>query len=76
VAVWLALTLLGGLGFARNGEQSEAVVTAIRLLASIGPAVFLGLGVWFARGYPLTREAHARIVAALSARDAARGDAG
>jgi GPH family glycoside/pentoside/hexuronide:cation symporter len=76
VAVWLALTLLGGLGFARDGEQSEAVVTAIRLLASVGPAVFLGLGVWFARGYPLTREAHARIVAALAARDAGRRDAG
>jgi Na+/melibiose symporter-like transporter len=40
------------------------------------PCLFLLIGVWFARGYPLSRVAHARIAAALDARDRARDEAG
>jgi Na+/melibiose symporter-like transporter len=47
-------------------------VTAIRLLTTLGPAIFLALAIWIARGYPLTRAEHARIVARLAERDAAR----
>jgi len=70
IAVQLALLVLGVLGYQQGAEQNEATLTAIRLLTSIGPAVFLLIGVWIAWGYPLTREAHGRIVSALAARDA------
>ena len=32
---------------------------------------FLALGIWIARGYPLTRAAHARILSQLEARNRA-----
>jgi GPH family glycoside/pentoside/hexuronide:cation symporter len=69
-AVALALALLGALGFSKE-EQPEAAVTAIRWLASVGPAVFLALSLWFARDYPLTRAAHDRILASLAERSRA-----
>jgi sugar (glycoside-pentoside-hexuronide) transporter len=73
IAVFLALTLLGALGFVEgDGEQPERAVHAIRVLTSVGPAVFLALSITFAIGYPLTRERHAEIRAQLEARDAAR----
>jgi len=68
-AVALALGLLGLLGYSKD-SQPESAVTAIRWLASVGPAAFLALSVWFARGYPLTRRAHERILAGLDARRA------
>lgn len=70
VAVFLALTLLGLLGFGKGDEQPASAITAIRWLTSLGPVVFLSLSIWFARGYPLTREAHGRILDALAARQA------
>jgi sugar (glycoside-pentoside-hexuronide) transporter len=70
-AVALALGLLGLLGYGKE-SQPESAVTAIRWLASVGPAAFLALSVWFARGYPLTRLAHERILTRLEERDAAR----
>jgi Na+/melibiose symporter-like transporter len=76
VAVFLAMTLLGLLGFGKGEEQPQAAITAIRWLTSVGPIVFLALSIWFARGYPLTREAHERILDALSARDAAAAGEG
>lgn len=72
IAVWLALTLLGLLGFVKGEAQNEQTLIAIRLLTSLGPALFLAMGIWFARGYPLTRQAHARILAQLDARDGSR----
>jgi Na+/melibiose symporter-like transporter len=69
VAVFLAMTLLGLLGFRQGDDQPEAAVTAIRWLTSVGPIVFLSLSIWFARGYPLTRAAHGRILDALADRD-------
>ncbi len=66
-AVALALGLLGALGFSKDA-QPESAVTAIRWLASVGPAVFLALSIWFARGYPLTRRAHEEILDGLSRR--------
>ena len=68
----LRALLLGLLGFGRGEDQPEAAITAIRWLTSIGPIVFLSLSIAFARGYPLTRAAHGRILDALDARDAAR----
>jgi GPH family glycoside/pentoside/hexuronide:cation symporter len=72
LAVALALTLLGALGFVRGAEQNEATLTAIRFLTTVGPAFFLLLAVWLARGYPLTREAHAEITRQLVERSAQR----
>ena len=64
IAVALALGILGWLGFNQGEEQPETVLTAIRLLTTAAPAVFLTAAVVFARGYPLSRARHAEIVAA------------
>jgi len=74
IAVWLALTLLGALGYAKDAPLNEATLTAIVLLTSVAPASFLLLSAWFARGYPLTRKRHGEILAALSAREAVRAE--
>lgn len=56
-------------GFMRGGmEQEESALTAIRLLSSIGPILFLLLAAWIARSYPLTRARHAEIRAQLNQR--------
>jgi Na+/melibiose symporter-like transporter len=68
LAVWLALTLLGVLGYERDRPPTEAVLTATRWLTSIAPAVFLVLAAWIAHGYRLTRARHAEIRAALERR--------
>ncbi len=70
IAVFLALSLLGLLGYTQGTEQPESAITAIRWLTSVGPALFLALSIWFARGYPLTRAEHGRILEVLAARDA------
>jgi sugar (glycoside-pentoside-hexuronide) transporter len=71
-AVWLALTLLGAVGYVQGAEQSDDVELAIRLLTSLAPAAFVALSIAFARAYPLTRARHAEILARLAERDAAR----
>jgi glycoside/pentoside/hexuronide:cation symporter, GPH family len=68
LAVWLALTLLGVLGYRSDQPANEATLTAIRWLASIVPAAFLVLAAWISRGYRLTRARHAEIRAALESR--------
>jgi Na+/melibiose symporter-like transporter len=70
IAVALALLLLGAVGFSQGEEQNAEALEMIRVLTSLGPALFLGLAVWIARGYPLTREVHGTIVAKLLERDA------
>jgi GPH family glycoside/pentoside/hexuronide:cation symporter len=67
IAVALALALLGAVGFGRE-QPSERALLCIRLLTSVGPAVFLAFSIWMARAYPLTREVHAGIRATLDAR--------
>jgi sugar (glycoside-pentoside-hexuronide) transporter len=58
-------------GYTGEGAPPESAVTAIRWLAALAPAVFLTLAVGFARAYPLTRSAHAEILAELARRRAA-----
>lgn len=70
IAVALALLLLGAVGFSKGEEQNAETLEMIRLLTSLGPALFLGLAVWLARDYPLTREVHGTIVAKLLERNA------
>lgn len=70
VGVALAMFVLGGLGFGQGDVQPPAAVEAIRWLGSVVPALLLLLSAWYARGYPLTRAEHERILMELSRRDA------
>ena len=67
-AVLMLGAVLGILGLERGEEQSQQTIFAIRLLTALVPATFLLLAILIARGYPLTRESHARIRAALESR--------
>jgi sugar (glycoside-pentoside-hexuronide) transporter len=69
VGVFLVMGLLDLAGFEQGSQQSELARQAIRYLTSLAPAFFLGLAIWLARGYPLTRDAHARILSQLADRD-------
>ena len=51
--------------------QSPTTLTTIRVLTAVVPGVFVVLGAWVARGYPLTRARHAEILEALATRRAA-----
>ncbi len=68
LAVFLALGLLDLLGFRSGGEQTETVRQAIRWMTGLSPPVFLLVGIALLWRYPLTRQAHAAIRAALDAR--------
>ena len=70
-AVALGLGVLDLSGFVANQAQSETTLTTIRVLTAVVPAVFVVLGAWVARGYPLTRARHAEILAGLAVRRAA-----
>jgi GPH family glycoside/pentoside/hexuronide:cation symporter len=69
VGVALVMGVLDLLGFEPGREsQGEGARQAIRWMAGAAPAAFLLVGVWFARGYPLTRERHREILRQLEAR--------
>jgi oligogalacturonide transporter len=72
VGVFLVMSVLDLVGFEKGDDQSELVQQTIRFLAAGAPALFLGLAIWVTLNYPLTRVAHARVLQALSAREAAR----
>lgn len=71
IAVGLALALLGYLGLSRDEPANQATVTAIRLIAGLGPSVALVASILFARAYPLTRVRHSEILAQLEERQRA-----
>jgi glycoside/pentoside/hexuronide:cation symporter, GPH family len=67
----LALLALQAVGYIpSSAAQPERVVTALRVLVSPVPMVLLAAGILFALFYPLDRDQHGRIVAALEARRA------
>jgi GPH family glycoside/pentoside/hexuronide:cation symporter len=68
VAVMLALGILDLAGFQKGGTQTDEALLTIRLVTSVAPAAFLAAAVWASLGYPLTREAHAAIIAKLTQR--------
>jgi sugar (glycoside-pentoside-hexuronide) transporter len=68
IGVFLVLGTLDLFGLVQGELQSEAVRTAVRLLTALGPMLLLALAIWIARGYPLTRSAHGRILETLEAR--------
>ena len=69
IAVLLVMSLLDLLGFEKAAVQSSLVRTAILVLTTAAPAIFLVLSVWLARGYPLTRERHEQILVELGERE-------
>ena len=72
LGVFLVMGVLDALGYRKGAEQSETARLAIRWMTGAAPAFFLLLGVWLARGYPLTRERHEEILRELAARDGVR----
>ncbi len=67
----LALLALQAVGYIpSSATQPERVVTALRVLVGPVPMVLLAAGILFALFYPLDRDQHGRIVAALEARRA------
>jgi sugar (glycoside-pentoside-hexuronide) transporter len=63
--------VLDAVGFLRGGaEQTPEVVLAIRVLATLGPVLFLVAAAAIALRYPLTQERHAEIRDRLAIRDA------
>jgi Na+/melibiose symporter-like transporter len=70
LGVFLVLGLIDVLGFVSGAErQTETALQAIRWLTALAPPLFLLIGVWLLRGYPLTRARHAQILSALEARN-------
>ena len=70
--VAFAMFVLGSLGFGQGETQPPAAIEAIRWVATVVPAAMLLLSAWYARGYPLTRAAHERILHELAARERTR----
>jgi Na+/melibiose symporter-like transporter len=65
LAVALVLGILDLAGYQKGEVQTETARQAIRWLTAVGPTCFLLVAVWIARSYPLTRQAHGRILEAL-----------
>jgi len=68
VGVFMVLAVLDLAGLTQAPEQSETVRQTIRFMNGLLPAVCLLVGAFLARGYPLTRSAHAEITRQLAAR--------
>jgi GPH family glycoside/pentoside/hexuronide:cation symporter len=63
--VGIGLTLVG---YEEHAEQSASTVLGLRVLFAVPPAVLLLAALFVFRRFPLTREAHARVVEDLGAR--------
>lgn len=57
-------------GFRAGGNANAHSAEAIRWLTALAPAAFLAAALVLARGYPLTRSAHARLLRQLAERRA------
>lgn len=62
--------VLEAAGFAAGRPQSESALLAVRGLTAVLPALSLAAAVAIVRGYPLTRERHAAVLASLGGRRA------
>jgi len=74
LGVAMVMAVLDLAGYEKGEQQSETARQAIRWATALAPALFLGVGVWLAHGYPLTRERHDAIRAELARRDGAGWD--
>ena len=68
--VWLAGTVLAWVGYEPDVDQTSTALWGIRLLMSLGAAVWLVPGAVFCALMPLTRERHAAVLRAIEARKA------
>lgn len=68
LGIAVALAILDFSGYekvARPEDLAESARQTIRWLTALGPALFVAVGVYFARGYPLTRARHEEILGEL-----------
>jgi GPH family glycoside/pentoside/hexuronide:cation symporter len=70
--IGFVLDVAGYAGGVSRLEQSVTTLETIRVLTSLAPALFLGLAIWLALGYPLSRAAHERILDRLERRNQLR----
>ncbi len=75
IGVALAFFVLEFVGFEPNVENSDTVVTAIRVLTAVVPIGFILVSIAGARRYTLGHTEHAAILAELARRRGARGEA-
>jgi sugar (glycoside-pentoside-hexuronide) transporter len=68
LGVFLVMGVLDLFGYEKGEAQSETARQAIRWMTALAPLPFLAVGVWLARGYPLTRERHREITGELASR--------
>lgn len=61
----VGLFVLSSAGFVPNAAQSPAVLTDLRLLYTLAPAVLSVAAALACVAYPINRDAHAKIIAAL-----------
>lgn len=67
--VFVVSAVLGAAGYTEGDVQPEAAVEAIRVITSLGPALFLTIACLIAWRYPLSRAVHREIRQQLDARD-------
>ena len=69
LALFISGQLLGWAGFVANSaSQPNSALWAIRFLIGPLPATLLLLSLWFASGYPMSRQRHRQILTALEER--------
>jgi Na+/melibiose symporter-like transporter len=66
--VGLALPILGWVGYQPNVEQTPEVVTTLKALYALAPAVLTVAGLLIAWNYPIGRREHGAILDAIEAR--------
>jgi GPH family glycoside/pentoside/hexuronide:cation symporter len=72
LGVGAALTILGNVGYVPNSEQSEQVQLTLRVLYALVPSLCNVAAFFIALSYPITREVHREILAAIAERRAGR----
>ncbi len=72
IGVGLALPLLGAVGYVPNVAQTPRVLLTLRLLYVAVPCVCNAIAFAVLLAYPIDREVHGRVLAALEARRAGR----
>jgi GPH family glycoside/pentoside/hexuronide:cation symporter len=68
LGVGVALTILGSAGYTPNQAQSEEVVLALRVLYALVPSLCNIVAFFIAIAYPISRDKHGLILAAIAAR--------
>ncbi len=71
-AAAIPIALLATLGYVPNQPQTETVVTALRWMFGLTPAVCFLVGLWMTWRFPIEAETHARILDGIDAH--ARGE--